>query len=205
MLGNDEINDNIFKNCHALTNPNNYQNFNSPRHNRYWDVNKPFIGDPNDDNLEIDANDFFNGTPYPIMFGRAHLENGKPAGAYPLVATIESLRHFAERYLSDSNSANWDQRVDTNGDLIINLIDFAIVASRYKGKLNEIEAVADDWLMEEPNDPNGNPKISKVTVPALGEQCQKPFHKTVASNQYAVMSRVDICRQVGLVGPRKAA
>jgi len=56
-------------------------------------------------------------------------------------------------------------------DEFVNLIDFAIAASIYNGKsLSEVVNVANNWLMEEPNDPNGNPKISKVTVPSILSQ-----------------------------------
>jgi len=98
------------------------------------------------------------------MFGDNHLENGDHAGPYPPVATMDSLDKFVSLYLIDYNSIEDPNeiklfnKVDSNDDLEVNLIDFAVAANRFNGDLTEVSLVASDWLSEEPTDPLGNPK-----------------------------------------------
>jgi hypothetical protein len=131
ILGQNDVNSDIWVNCDALVSPSLYEFFSSPRRNRYLDVAEPFIGEPDDDNAVVGASEFYEDTLYPIMFGGAHLGNGKAAGAHPLVAVMQSLEYFVERYLSDPSSPNWDQRADFDGDGIVTLKDFAELANRW--------------------------------------------------------------------------
>jgi len=131
VLGQNDVNSSIWVNCNALVDPNLHKYFSSPTHHRYLDVNQPFYGDEEDDNKDVVASDFYEGTLYPIMFGGAHLGNGKAAGAHPLVAVMQSLEYFVERYLSDLSSPNWDQRADFDGDGVVTLKDFAELANRW--------------------------------------------------------------------------
>ncbi|MCJ7423123.1 hypothetical protein MUP01_02500 [Candidatus Bathyarchaeota archaeon] len=147
VLGKDAISGNVAIRCRALADPTLYQYFSSPTDQAYRDVEYPFIGDPNDNNIIVDANHFLPDGITPKRDSPMNLGGGRYRGA------IEPYHEL---------------RGNLDFDEFVNLIDFAIAASRYNGNLNEIKAVADDWLKEEPNDPNGNPKISKATLPALG-------------------------------------
>lgn len=131
ILGQNDVNNNVWRNCNALADPNLYEFFSSPKRNRYQDVNQPFIGEPDDDNAVVGADDFYEDTLYPIMFGGAHLQNGKAAGAHPLVATMGSLEYFVNRYLTTPESPDWDARADFDGDGVVTLKDFAELANRW--------------------------------------------------------------------------
>lgn len=131
VLGQNDINDNVWVNCDALADPSLFQYFSSPKRNRYLDVNQPFYGNEEDDNKDVSISDFYENTLYPIMFGGAHLGNGKAAGAHPLVAVMQSLEYFVERYLSDPSSPNWDPRADFDGDGVVTLKDFAELANKW--------------------------------------------------------------------------
>jgi hypothetical protein len=131
VLGQNDVNDNVWVNCDALADPTLYTYFSSPKRNRYQDVNQPFIGEPDDDNAVVGADDFYEDTLYPIMFGGAHLGNGNAAGAHPLVATMGSLEYFVNRYLTTPDSPDWDPRADFDGDGVVTLTDFAELANKW--------------------------------------------------------------------------
>jgi len=131
ILGQNDINSDVWVNCDALVSPSLYEFFSSPRRNRYLDVNQPFIGEPDDDNAVVGPDDFYEDTLYPIMFGGAHLGNGKAAGAHPLVATMGSLEYFVNHYLTTPDSPDWDQRADFDNDGVVTLKDFAELANRW--------------------------------------------------------------------------
>ena len=192
VLGNDEISGNVLRNVSSLSLPADFWVYHSPEDILQENVTAPLItgsiyydwyGQPHVFTGEncgiVDANSFVPGTNIPKRDSSMNLGGGRYVGSI-------------EPYHELKGNLDFDE--------FVNLIDFAIAATRYNGNLSEIKNVADDWLKEEPNDPNGNPKISEVTVPAVGEQFGKALQNPVGSNEYAVMARVDICQQVGLVG-----
>jgi len=141
VLGQDDINANVWVSCNGLVDPGLHEYLGSPKHNRYLDVESPFIGTPEDDNSNVTVGDFLPGTFIPIMFGGVHLDNGTAAGSYELVATLDSVRYFCDVWLAQgdpndpNNPANdplYDLRVDFNKDGITNGADFAPVAEKYK-------------------------------------------------------------------------
>lgn len=160
VLGNDEILGNVLRNVSSLSKPADFWVYHSPEDILQEGVATPLVtgniyndwyGQPHVFTGEncgvVDANSFVPGTNIPKRDSSMNLGNGRYAGSI-------------EPYHELPGNLDFDE--------FVSLIDFAIAASRYKGNLNEIKAVADDWLKEEPNDPNGNPKISKATIPALG-------------------------------------
>ena len=139
ILGQDELNQNLWDNCVPI-NPNIHEYLNSPQKNRYYNVVDGFYGEPEDDNMDIDANDLYNGTLQPIMFLRAHTIDGA-AGRLPPVATMASVEYFTDCWLSQGNptepddlgnDVNYDVRADFNKDGRINFIDWADVAESYE-------------------------------------------------------------------------
>jgi len=160
VLGNDEISGNVLINVSSLSKPADFWIYHSPEGILQEGVATPLVtgniyndwyGQPHVFTGEncgiVDANSFVPGTNIPKRDSPMNLGNGRYAGSIPPYHELPGNLDFDE---------------------FVSLIDFAIAASRYKGNLSEIKNVADDWLKEEPNDPNGNPKISKATLPALG-------------------------------------
>jgi len=158
VLGNDEISGNVLRNVSSLSLPADFWVYHSPEGILQENVTAPLItgsiyydwyGQPHVFTGEncgiVDANSFLPGTNIPKRDSPMNLGGGRYVGSI-------------EPYHELKGNLDFDE--------FVNLIDFAIAASRYKGNLNEIKAVADDWLREEPNDPNGNPKISKVVAPS---------------------------------------
>jgi len=141
VLGQDDVKYNVWKDSEAMIDPDLHKYIGSPHGNRYVDVNEPFIGNPEDDNKEIDDGAFYENTLYPIMFGGAHLENGDASGAYPLVATWKSVGYFINCWLAQgnpndpndpNNDSNYDGRADFKKKGIINFEDFATVAKSFR-------------------------------------------------------------------------
>jgi len=134
-----KIDNTFFDNCYAApTDPNIMIYFESPSHNAYRDVDEPFIGEPNDDNVIVDVNHFLPDGITPKRDSPMNLGSGEYIGA------IEPYHELA-------GNLNFDEFVDFG--------DYAVAANRYDGNdYTEIVWIADDWLTEEPNDPNGNPK-----------------------------------------------
>ncbi len=128
MLGNDDLNNNVFIDCEAFSDPEQYVSYNSPTQNCYKDVNEPYIGDPNDDNRMVDANDFYQDTLQPTILGRMNFGKGSFAGAYQFVASQGTIKRLSEVWCSQEGEPEYDPKLDLNGDNKINFLDFAVIA-----------------------------------------------------------------------------
>ena len=134
----------IIINCHSISDSENWGLFSSFKNIAHLytelDPNNPNEAIPYLDGTNCfiaDPNDFLSDGITPRRDSRMNLENGRYIGA------IEP---------------HHDLLGNLNFDEVVDFRDFNIAANRYNGNLEEIANVSYDWLVEEPNDPNGDPK-----------------------------------------------
>jgi len=176
VLGQDDQEANVFENC-TPWNPDDYQFFYSPIKNRYLNAIDPYYGPPQDDNMDVDVNDFYNG--HPVMFTNTHLDDGTGAGPLPLVANMNDSVPYFTVYCwlawgdpnnpdDPNNDPGYDPRADFDNNGIINFIDYVNVAERYQGELGEPISKATNLPQGQYSPgPNDIAIVSNINVPEL--------------------------------------
>ena len=152
-LGNDEIKDNILINCSSLSKPADFWVYHSPE---------------NIAQSPSTINPLITGVTYPAPpHGEEHPYTGEKCYIYDqndfVLGTIiprrdRSLNLGGGRYIG-AIEPHHDLPGNLNFDEFVDFRDYVIAANRYKGNLDEIIDVTNDWLVEEPNDSDGNLKL----------------------------------------------
>lgn len=135
VVGSDFLTNIVIIDSHCIVVEDLLEYMDSPTNLGQLNVTYPYTGGENC--FVAEPNEFLPGTDIPKRDSRFNLGNGNYIGAI-------------QPYHELSGNLNFDEIVD--------FTDFAVAANRYTGVLQEIANVAADWLSEEPNDPNGNPK-----------------------------------------------
>jgi hypothetical protein len=145
ILSENSMAGNVVVDCKAISDPCEYYLFQEcPEEFVYLNILRGYYGDPNNNNVDANDSDFM---PDRETSRRDSDIMNKGFGKY---------RGPIEPYHEVEGNINWDG----NSQEIVDFRDWAVGADRYSltGDMNDVLPVINDWLVIEPNDPNGNPK-----------------------------------------------